>query len=91
MSRFKIQLSAVAGINIFMKNILHPILMIGIVKLFGITGLLAKELIILCAMPTAITGELFLAFLLTLIRLKMSAITILGTIVSLITVALCIG
>lgn len=84
MSRFKIQLSSVAGINIFMKNILHPILMIGIVKLFGITGLLAKELIILCAMPTAITSTIF-SVSFDIDPLENVSSTILGTIVSLIT------
>ena len=58
MSRYKIRLSFISGLNIFFKNILHPLLMVGVVHLFGITGLLAKELIILCAMPTAITSTI---------------------------------
>ncbi len=84
MSRFKIKFSAIAGINIFMKNIVHPILMIGIVKLFGINGLLAKELIILCAMPTAITSTIF-SVSFDIDPLENVSSTILGTIISLIT------
>lgn len=59
MSRYKIRLSLISMLNIFCKNILHPLLMVGVVYLFGIKGLLAKELIILCAMPTAITSTIF--------------------------------
>lgn len=59
MSRFSLRLSKMTVLNIFLKNILHPILMIVIVKVIGIDGQLAKELIILCAMPTAITATIF--------------------------------
>lgn len=59
MSRFSLRLSKMTVLNIFLKNLLHPILMIFIVKAIGIDGQLAKELIILCAMPTAITATIF--------------------------------
>lgn len=84
MSRFKIQLSAISVLNIFFKNLLHPIIMIGVVHLFGITGLLAKELIILCAMPTAVTATIF-SITFELDKVENVSSTIFGTIFSLVT------
>jgi malonate transporter len=84
MSRFKICISAVTLLNIFLKNIFHPILMVGVVHIFGITGLLAKELIILCAMPTAVTATIF-SITFDLDPIENVSSTIFGTIFSLIT------
>jgi predicted permease len=83
-SRFKIHLSAIVAINIFLKNIIHPLLMMGIVKIFGISGLLAKELVILCAMPTAITSTIFSVSFDIDPQENVSS-TIIGTIMSLLT------
>ena len=83
-SRFKIHLSAIVVINIFLKNIIHPLLMMGIVKTFGISGLLAKELVILCAMPTAITSTIFSVSFDIDPQENVSS-TIIGTIMSLLT------
>lgn len=83
-SRFKIHLSAIVIINIFLKNIIHPLLMMGIVKIFGISGLLAKELVILCAMPTAITSTIFSVSFDIDPQENVSS-TIIGTIMSLLT------
>lgn len=83
-SRFKIHLSAIVAINIFLKNIVHPLLMMGIVKIFGISGLLAKELVILCAMPTAITSTIFSVSFDIDPQENVSS-TIIGTIMSLLT------
>lgn len=87
MSRYKIHLSVIASINIFLKNIIHPLLMMGVVKLFGISGLLAKELIILCAMPTAITSTIFSVSFDIDPEENVSS-TIIGTILSLVTLFL---
>ena len=84
MSRYKMRLSVIAGINIFLKNIIHPLLMVLVVKLFGITGLLSKELIILCAMPTAITSSIF-AVSFDIDPQENVSSTILGTVFSLVT------
>lgn len=84
MSRYKIRLSFISALNIFFKNILHPLLMIGVVYLFGITGLLAKELIILCAMPTAITSTIF-SVTFDIDPVENVSSTIFGTIFSLLT------
>ena len=83
-SRFKIHLSAIVVINIFLKNIIHPLLMMGIVIIFGISGLLAKELVILCAMPTAITSTIFSVSFDIDPQENVSS-TIIGTIMSLLT------
>ena len=58
--------------------------MIGVVHLFGITGLLAKELIILCAMPTAVTATIF-SITFELDKVENVSSTIFGTIFSLVT------
>ncbi|MBP7847381.1 MAG: AEC family transporter [Burkholderiales bacterium] len=83
-SRFKIHLSTIVVVNIFLKNIIHPLLMMGIVKIFGISGLLAKELVILCAMPTAITSTIFSVSFDIDPQENVSS-TIIGTIMSLLT------
>lgn len=59
MSRYKISFSKIALLNILSKNIIQPVFMIGVVSLCGITGLLAKELIILAAMPPAVSATIF--------------------------------
>jgi predicted permease len=58
--------------------------MMGIVKIFGISGLLAKELVILCAMPTAITSTIFSVSFDIDPQENVSS-TIIGTIMSLLT------
>ena len=45
--------------NVFMKNIIHPVLAIALVILFGVTGHYARELILLCAMPSAVMVSMF--------------------------------
>lgn len=85
MSRFKIRLSKLASLNIFCKIIIHPLMMVGIVKLFGITGILAKELIVLCALPTAISSTIFSVTFNIEPEENVSS-TILGTIFSVITI-----
>lgn len=85
MSRFKIRFSKLATMNIFSKNLLHPFLMVGIVQLFGLTGIVAKELIVLCALPTAITATIFSVTFEVEPEINVSS-TILGTILSMVTV-----
>lgn len=58
-SRFKIIITKMVLFNVFCKNILHPFIMVFFVKLFSIEGIIAKELIILCAMPPAIATTIF--------------------------------
>ncbi|RTK95984.1 MAG: AEC family transporter [Neisseriaceae bacterium] len=58
-SRFKIFPSKIVWLNILFKNILHPLFMMIIIKLVGLDGLIAKELVILCAMPPAVSATFF--------------------------------
>lgn len=58
-SRFKITPTKIAWLNVFFKNILHPLLIILIVKIVGLNGIIAKELILLCAMPPALSSTFF--------------------------------
>ncbi|WP_151192961.1 AEC family transporter [Cysteiniphilum sp. JM-1] len=84
MSSFVIKFSKGAVINIFLKNLIHPLIMIALVYGFGITGILAKEVILLCAMPTATMTTMFALRYNTLTEESTSS-TILGTLIAIIT------
>lgn len=58
-SRFRIIITKMVVFNVICKNILHPFIMLLFVKIFNIQGTIAKELIILCAMPPAIATTIF--------------------------------
>lgn len=58
--------------------------MIALVYGFGITGILAKEVILLCAMPTATMTTMFALRYNTLTKESTSS-TILGTLIAIIT------
>jgi predicted permease len=86
-SRFKIIPTKIVWLNVLFKNILHPILMLSIVKAISLDGIIAKELIILCAMPPAISATFFSV----LFNIKPSeniTSTILSTMLSFITISL---
>lgn len=84
MSSYVIKLSRNVAVNIVIKDIIHPLLAWGFVIAFGVTGVFAKEIIILCAMPTAtITAMVALKYD-TLTEETISS-AILGTIVALAT------
>lgn len=59
MSKFVIKFSKTTLLNIAIKNIVHPIFMMILVYLFGVTGIASKEVILLCAMPTATMTTMF--------------------------------
>lgn len=84
MSSFAIRLNKLVGINIILKIILHPLIMIGLAILFGIKGIFAKEAILLCAMPTASMVAMFSLKYSVLVEESTSS-TILGTLLSLLT------
>lgn len=87
MSCFAIRFSKLAAINIVLKNIVHPLLMLGLVIAFGINGIFAKEAILLCAMPTATMTAMFALKYETLTE-ESTTSAILGTIVSLVTLTI---
>lgn len=72
--------------NICCKNFLHPLIMYGITLLVGISGIWAKEAILLCAMPSAITATLF-AVKYDTIKTESSSTAVLSTIISLFSLA----
>jgi len=76
----KILINRYVMLNIFKKNILHPLLMFGIVLLFGIKGEWAMMAILLCAMPPAIMTTMF-ATKYDVLKLESSSSTVLGTVV----------
>ncbi len=87
MSTDRIRFNRFVLLNIFRKNILHPLLMWGIVIAFGISGEWAKEAILLCAMPPAIMTTMF-AVRYDVLRLESSSSTVLGTVLSLFTMGI---
>lgn len=87
MSAQRIQINRYVLSNIFFKNFIHPLIMFGIVLALGISGDWAKEAILLCAMPSAITATMF-AVKYDVLKLESSSTAVLGTTISLLTVAL---
>ena len=84
MSSYAIKVNKNIFINIGFKNILHPILMLLLVLLFGLKGTMVYELILLCAMPSATMTCMF-ALRYDVLTAESTSSTILGTLVSFIT------
>ena len=76
--------------NIFMKNILQPIIMSGLIVLFHLKGIMAKEILLLCAMPTATISTMF-GLKYGVSEVESSSSTILGTIFSIVTLSFLIS
>lgn len=90
MASYKIVLSAEVYFNIFMKNILQPVLMAALLVLFHLKGMMAKEILLLCAMPTATISTMF-GLKYGVSEVESSSSTILGTIFSIITLSFIIS
>ena len=88
MSSFAIKFSRLVAVNIALKNILHPALMMGLILLFGLKGIFAKEAFLLCAMPTATMTTMFALKYDTQVSESTSS-AILGTIISFLTLTVC--
>ena len=86
MSQDKVSISKPVLLNVFNKTVVHPLIMFGAVIAFGITGALAKEAILLCALPPAIMTTMFAAKY-DVLRLESSSSTVVGTVVALFTMA----
>lgn len=84
MSSFTIKFSRLVVINLCLKNILHPLIMLALVIVFGVKGIFAKEAILLCAMPTATMTTMF-ALKYDTLTVESTSSAILGTILSLLT------
>lgn len=90
MASYKIVLSREVYFNIFMKNILQPILMWVLIGFFHLKGIMAKEVMLLCAMPTATISTMF-GLKYGVSEIESSSSTILGTIFSIITLSFLIS
>lgn len=86
MSQDKVSISRSVLLNVFVKALVHPLIMFGVAIALGITGALAKEAILLCALPPAIMTTMFAAKY-NVLRLESSSSTVLGTVFSLFTLA----
>lgn len=82
MASFQIKVSRKAIFNIIIKNILHPIFAGILLLIFNLKGLMAKEILLLCAMPTATISNMF-ALKYEVLEEESSSATILGTLISL--------
>jgi malonate transporter and related proteins len=87
MSQEKVSVSKAVLFNVFNKLLVHPLIMWGLVVAFGITGALAKEAILLCALPPAIMTTMFAVKYNVLTRESTSS-TVLGTVVALLSMAI---
>lgn len=90
MASYTVVLSRQVCFNIFMKNILQPILMGGLIILFNLKGVMAKEILLLCAMPTATISTMF-GLKYGVSEVESSSSAILGTIFSIVTLSLLIS
>ncbi|MGL5055668.1 MAG: AEC family transporter [Fusobacteriaceae bacterium] len=90
MASYRIVLSGQVFFNIFMKNILQPIIMVGLIVLFNLKGVMAKEILLLCSMPTATISTMF-GLKYGVSEVESSSSTILGTIFSIITLSFLIS
>jgi malonate transporter len=87
MSQEKVSVSKPVLFNVFNKVVVHPLIMWGVVIAFGITGALAKEAILLCALPPAIMTTMF-AVRYNVLKLESTSSTVLGTVVALFSMAI---
>jgi hypothetical protein len=87
MSSYAIKLSKIVSLNIILKNLVQPSIMLILVLLLNLKGLIAKEGILLCAMPTASMAAMFALKYNVNIEESSSSI-ILGTLLSFITLFL---
>ena len=87
MSQDKVSVSKSVLFNVFNKLVVHPLIMWGLVVAFGITGVLAKEAILLCALPPAIMTTMF-AVKYNVLTLESTSSTVLGTVFALFSMAI---
>jgi malonate transporter and related proteins len=87
MSQDRVSISKPVLFNVFNKTVVHPLIMFGVVIAFGITGALAREAILLCALPPAIMTTMFAAKY-NVLRRESSSSTVFGTVISLVTLAI---
>jgi malonate transporter and related proteins len=55
----KVQFTGAVTVDILLKNLVHPAVMVVTVLAFGVTGALAKEAVLLAAIPSAVITTMF--------------------------------
>ena len=55
----KVRLTLVVAVDSLFKNLLHPAAMLATVYAFGVTGVLAREAVLLAAIPSAVITTMF--------------------------------
>lgn len=58
-SEEKVRLTAAVGMDVFVKNLVHPAAMLVTVLIFKVDGVLAREAILLTALPSAVITTMF--------------------------------
>jgi len=58
-SEEKIRLNVSVALDVVLKNLVHPAAMLTTVVAFGVTGVLAREAILLAAIPSAVITSMF--------------------------------
>jgi malonate transporter and related proteins len=89
MSSHQMRLSTEVWGNVLLKNVLHPVFMFGICLLFAVEGILEREIILLCALPSATITAMF-ANDARLYEAEAAASILLGTILSIATFSIVI-
>lgn len=84
MSGYAIYFTRWVGFNLLLKNIIHPLWMLLLIKAFHVSGLMAKEAVLLCAMPTATMTTMF-ALKYQVLTEESTSSTILSTLLALLT------
>jgi len=88
MSSFRIRFTRLVGLNILLKNVVHPVMMLGLILLFGVPGAFARQAFLLCALPTATMTTMF-ALKYDTLQAESTSSAILGTILSFLTLTIC--
>ncbi|GGY20884.1 AEC family transporter [Paludibacterium paludis] len=89
MSGVSLRLSREVLVNAVVKNLVHPVLAMGLLWLFGIHGALARELFLLAALPSATMTAMF-ASEAQVYEAEASGSILLGTVLSLVSFSLAI-
>lgn len=58
-SEEKVRLTAAVAVDTLFKNLLHPAAMLVTVRALGVTGVLAREAVLLAAIPAAVLTTMF--------------------------------
>jgi malonate transporter len=58
-SEEKVRMTKAVAVDVFVKNLVHPVLMLAAVLAVGVTGMVAREAVLLAALPSAVITTMF--------------------------------